>query len=693
MEPLDTKTIDFKKYNLNKLGTKIPMLSDGKVSEDSDKVYHDAPNDILLLQRACNYWNGLSDCRSRRRRNRRYYRGDQWGDKVIDPDTDELITEEELIKRHGKVPLKQNQIRQLLKNIIGQYLTDINKTAVVAHKRSDQAVSEMLTSTIQYGLQVNRAREIDTRNFEEFMLSGTAFWKSTYKFLDKFQREDLWISTESLNNMFFSPNIRDIRLTDMGLIGQFYDVDLNDVIAAFAKSPDDEERVRRLFAYVIDPKQAVASTSGDSLSSYYADNENFYSPNEPDKCRVFEVWDRRGGWRLRCHDWLKARDLVANLSDKASIDKENMLRLSLATAQGADPKTVPLITYTERWQNYWYVTYMNMYGDVIYGAESPYDHKEHPYTSLLYPLVDGEVWGFVEDIIDQQRYVNRLVTLLDFIVGSSAKGVLLVPEDSISADFDLDRIAEEWTKFNGVIKIKLKPGAVPPTQVSANSTNVGIHELLNLQLKFMGDISGVSNAIQGQQANSGAPASLYAQETQNSTLNSRDYFEAYGAARTERDWKALKVQIQFYDDERTLALSGSNYSPESLVFRKERADNVQFDMVMAKTPDSPVYRALVEKSLESYWLNNAIDFKTFLKHSSQPFSDSLLNDVIANEKKMQEAANAGGLVTPGSAPLVDQNMVGKVGDYLKAQGADATKADPRAMALMDKYLQGLNNLN
>lgn len=673
--------IDYKVYNMKTLG--IGEVKPTSMSKDLPNPGSANSEDVLLLQRACNYWNSLSDFRNRRERNRKYYRGDQWGDKVYDPDKCEYVTEEELIKSHGKVPLKQNQIRQLIKNLLGQYLTDTSKTSVVSHKRSNQQEAEMLTNTIQYGLQINRCNDLDTRNFEEFLLSGAAAWKSLYNFIDKYQREDLWINNCQIPNMFFTPNLKDVRMVEMDLVGEFYDLYLKDIICSFARTPEDEERLKRIYAHVIDPNISISATN--ALSSSFSDNQDFYVPTQPDKGRVFEIWERRVGWKLRCHDWAKARYFVADSKDKKIIDNENLQRLSDAAAQGVDPKIVPLITYETKMQRFWYVKYLSWTGEVLFEQESPYDHKEHPYSLLLYPLVDGEVWGFVEDIIDQQRYINRLVTLLDFIIGSSAKGVLLVPADAIADDFDLDKISEEWTKFNGVIKIKLKPGAQVPRQISANSTNVGIHELLNLQLKFMSEISGVSSAIQGQKSDSGTPASLYAQETQNSTLNSKDYFAAYASAKTDRDWKALKVQIQYYEDDRNLALSGASYNEETLVFKKAKAEDVEFDMVLAKTPDSPIYRGIIEQSLREFLGAQYIDFKTYLRNSSLPFADNLLNDVLAKEKMLLEQQ--------GMPGVVDSGMVGQVQQYLQSQGADATKADPRATQMLSKYMQGLDNLN
>ena len=58
--------------------------------------------------------------------------------------------------------------------------------------------------------------------------------------------------------------------------------------------------------------------------------------------------------------------------------------------------------------------------------------------------------------------------------------------------------------FNGIIMIKTpKAGNVLPQQIANNSTNIGISELLHLQLKFFEDISGVNGAIQGKPGYSG----------------------------------------------------------------------------------------------------------------------------------------------------------------------------------------------
>ena len=60
------------------------------------------------------------------------------------------------------------------------------------------------------------------------------------------------------------------------------------------------------------------------------------------------------------------------------------------------------------------------------GRGFPHRHGSHPYVMKAYPFFDGEIHSFVNDMIDQQRYANRLITLYDWVMRASAKGVFAV---------------------------------------------------------------------------------------------------------------------------------------------------------------------------------------------------------------------------------------------------------------------------
>ena len=217
----------------------------------------------------------------------------------------------------------------------------------------------------------------------------------------------------------------------------------------------------------------------------------------------------------------------------------------MAAAEGRSAGDVALIEkqwmVTDEWRYY----YLTPFGDVLSEGRSPYAHRSHPYVFKAYPFVDGEIHSFVDDVIDQQRYTNRLITLYDWVMRSSAKGVLLVPEESIPDGYTIDDIASQWTLFNGVIPVKTRNGALLPQQVSANAVNVGINELLNTQLAFMEDISGVNGALQGKAGGASVSGKLFEQQTHNASVSQLDLLDTFYSFLDEAARKDISNLKQF----------------------------------------------------------------------------------------------------------------------------------------------------
>ena len=98
----------------------------------------------------------------------------------------------------------------------------------------------------------------------------------------------------------------------------------------------------------------------------------------------------------------------------------------------------------------------------------------------LYPLTDGEIHPFVEDVIDQQRYINRLIMMIDKMMASAAKGVLLFPVDQLPEDMKWEEVFDTWARSDGVIPITGR-GTSLPQQVVTPTDGVGAYRLLELQ--------------------------------------------------------------------------------------------------------------------------------------------------------------------------------------------------------------------
>lgn len=603
-------------------------------------------------------------------------RGDQWHETMIDPDTRESITEETYISNQGKIPLKQNLMRQLEKNLMGQFRMNPLKSIVIARSRNNAKISEMMSIALESVGDANKSLELDVRNFEEFILSGMAIGKTVWRYIPKKNRKDIYNENINPNTIFFNSDVTDIRLNDLTLIGQIVDVPLDELVAVFAKNPKDEEKIRSWYGHY---QSDLIDNAG--LSANRLELMDFFIPYDTNKCRAFEIWEKKYDWRLYVHDPMDGTYQVVKKDMRPMLAQINAERKQFMAANGVMEEDFEdyLLDVEDKMEPYWNQKFLTPYGQTLYEGETTYAHEEHPYSIVLYPLIDGEVWGLLEDVIDQQRYVNRLISLLDFIMGAAAKGVLLVPEDAIHPEFDLNDIAKEWSKFNGVIKIKsLKQGATMPQQISANLTNIGAHEMIGIQMKLMQEIFGVSPAIQGHNAKSGTPSSLYAQEAQNATINSKDIMDFYAWYIEQRDYKVMKLIVQYYKEERYINVAGSNYSEEAKMFRPDLVRDVDLELKVAKGQDTPVYRQMIDDLLFKLLDLQQIDIQMFLENTSLPFADKLLETIKARQEQLaQGQVPAGGL-----PPEVMAQM---------AQQGGNQPLSPQTQAVMDTLMRGAKN--
>lgn len=629
---LDTKEVPFEAFRM-----KREMEAEREIATHTllfERRSQEQQENMFLLEQCRGWWDSMADFRHRRRRNRKYHRGNQWSDFVRDPKNDsKWVSEEDYIKMQGKVPLKQNIIRQMMKNLVGQYRASLTKSVVLSRSKGGEEGAETLSNAIMHVHDLNYISELDTRSLEEFALSGMVIQKEKYKYFRTRDQEDISVDIVNPNRFFCNTDIQDIRGGDVRIIGEIIDAPLDDVLSTFSKTPADEARIKDL--YQINDKDTFINYTG--LDAKRADSLDFYLSDDPNKARVIEVWFLRSEWRTRVHDYADGSFEVTNLSME-DIEVINQERIAYGRENGVDDVDIPLIEAEPIREQFWFVKYITPHGQTLWEGETPYEHQEHPYSMHAYPLIDGEVWGFVEDIIDQQRYINRMIIMMDFIMSASAKGVLMVPEDAVPAGMSPEDFAEEWRSFNGVILYKpSREHNHIPTQITSNSTVVGLSDMLKFQLQFISDISGIHGAIQGKEAKGGTPASLYAQEASNASTNVLDFFMSFNFFRQKRDEKILKLILQYYKEERYFAIEGES-DVEAKLFDPNKIKGKLYDLKVTQNNDTPVYRQLINDTLMQLLQSQLIDVETYLENTNLPYSKSILESI---NKRKEEISNEG----------------------------------------------------
>ena len=406
----------------------------------------------------------------------------------------------------GSEPLKNNLIRRLVKQVLGLYRQgEYGKRESNVPHDGDTALREAIALT----RRINDIDELNARALEEFLISGMTVQRKTFG--TRNGRRGCFTDNVSPARFIIDSAFRDTRGWDVRLVGEMHDISFDTLCAEFATDENDCVELADIYAPET-YRERLAQTMGN-FAAAMGMTTAFRTPSTPAACRVYELWRRERKPCYLCHDVATGQLFSIDVAVARDVDAVNQWRIALAASEGRSAGDVALI------EKQWMVT------------------DEWRYYYLIH--------SFVDDVIDQQRYTNRLITLYDWVMRSSAKGVLLVPEESIPDGYTIDDIASQWTLFNGVIPVKTRNGALLPQQVSANAVNVGINELLNTQLAFMEDISGVNGALQGKAGGASVSGKLFEQQTHNASVSQLDLLDTFCSFLDEAARKDISNLKQF----------------------------------------------------------------------------------------------------------------------------------------------------
>lgn len=589
-----------------------------------------------LLMEAQYYWNQMDDFRKERERNKRYTYGAQWDDVIcVDGKS---MTEEMYIQKQGNIPLKNNLIRRLVRSVLGVYRSQSKEPTCTARDRNEQKLGETMSTILQCNMQLNRMNNLYARTMEEFLISGLIVHRKSYGWRNG--KEDCWTDYVQPNNFFIDNNMRDFRGWDVSVIGEVHDISFGQLCEQFASTAEEYGKLKEI--YHLAANRDYISSFAERFGYSRLQNFDFLFTNDPGRCRVIELWRKEQKPRYRCHDYQNGDIFKIDIEDyRSEVVSVNEERLQMAKSVGMPEDEVPLIDATWFVDDYWYFYYLTPFGDILREGETPYEHGSHPYVFKAYPFIDGEIHSFVADVIDQQRYTNRLITLYDWIMRASAKGVLMMPEDCLPDGVSVEDIAESWTEFNGVIVYKPSRTGKAPEQVANNSTNIGITELLSLQLKFFEDISGVTGALQGKPGFSGESASHYNQQTDNATKSLLDLLDSFSDFVIDGAYKDVKNMQQFYDSKRVFNIAGKDGA--LIEYDPKKIRDVEFDLSITESTSTPAYRILANDFLMQLFNSQAISLEQLLEHGDFPFADELLQSINSQKEQLEQGKMPDGI--------------------------------------------------
>ena len=658
---------------------KIPTLS--RVMPSKGKTFdsvkrrmerqYGRKTDYELLQRCWQAWNNLEAVRMTRDRAKRYCYGDQWGDtvRVYKNGYYYDMTEREYLKRKGSVPLSNNVMVSILNTLVGMYAKQGTEPVCFARTRSSQSLSDMMSATMQCNWQNTQMEDLLKHALEDYLIGGVMMCRETYE--DRTQEiEDSWTDYIEPNYAFWEGG-SDPRHLDLSLIGVLHDESVNDLYKKFAReeyglSIDD---LNRIFDIDPDNSQTEGTMHNDTND---LSNISFDIPSKRGHyVRVIEAWTTETKYRYQCYDPIATNESDAyfriECDDKvliAELNAKNVERKKQYDLMGVPPEDRAYITAKKVADKYWYYTFMAPDGTVLCRGETPYDFKSHPFTVKFYPYVNGEIHPFMGNVIDQQRYINRLIIMNDMAIRSSAKGLMFVPTQVLDG-MTPDEFAEQATEYDGMIFYTPK-ATLPnsrPDVITSNAVNLGTNELLQIELNLMREVSNVSGALQGKTPTAGTSASRYAQESQNASTSLYSILkdmESFTECVAQKKCMMIK---QYYDNGRPIFNRDNTYPME---YDRLAARDIMFKISIKNAAATATYQNNINDKLDRLLELGAINIVQYLQNLNEPFADKLLQDVQSQVEYLRAQQAEMGQQAPqnGVVPGADQEAVERAQRYL-----------------------------
>lgn len=634
--------------------------------------------DFELLSRCQNAWNNLSGVRETRARTMRYCNGDQWSDtiNVYHHGYWETMTERTYMEKRNQTPMSNNIMVSILESISGLYAKQGTEPVCFARDNDSRQLSDMMSATMQCNWQTTEMQDLLNHAIKDYLQGGQMFVRESWE--DKeLEMPDSWTELMEPDHMFFECG-SDPRHNDICLIGVLHDVSREDLYKKFARAEynltiDDLNKIFDIYpaddnnyGYEFNEEKRL-----DNLSFDFSNKGRHYS-------RVIEVWTTETKSRLQCFDPIAANTTEAwfriDMDDApmiASLRKKNENRKKQYDEMGVPEEERAYIKSYEIADKYWYYTYMAPDGTVLCQGETPYDYKSHPFTMKLYPYINGEIHPFMANVIDQQRYINRLIVMNDMAIRSSFKGFKMIPVNLLDG-LTKEQFMEEAVEYDGWIFYKPNPKTpnLRPEIITSNAVNIGTNELLQIELNLMREVTNVSGALQGKTPSAGTSAARYAQESQNATtslytiLADMDVFTEKLATK-----KCMTIQ-QFYEDGRKVYDRNFNK-----VYKYDRpsARDIHFKISIKNAAATATYNTMQNDTLDKLLSMGGINIVQYLQNLNAPFADKLLASVQEQQAQLeqmyqQQAAQQGGVQIDenGQVQGADQNAVSQFFNYNNA---------------------------
>lgn len=231
------------------------------------------------------------------------------------------------------------------------------------------------------------------------------------------------------------------------------------------------------------------------------------------------------------------------------------------------------------------------YRQLIYCGHTELEDAVLPCNGFTFQPITGirdrneGVWyGFIRDLLDPQRWINKFFSSMADVVASQAKGGLLAESDAFA---NKQRAEEDWADPRSIVW--MNPGGMEKIKERTSAgIPAGFSQLLQFTVESLPHVAGINLEFLGMAARE-QPGVLEHQRKQAAISTLAEFFNAMRLYRKQQGRILLKFIDTYLTDGRLVRIVGKDQAQYVPLMRLP--DAFKYDVVVDEAPNSPDQKA------------------------------------------------------------------------------------------------------
>lgn len=477
--------------------------------------------------------------------------GDQW---------DETVRNE--LEADNRPVFTFNRVAGFIRGICGLETATRNSATVYGREISDSGVADVKNAAIKYVRESCDADDEESDAFTDMLICGMG-WTETLFTTEEDPEGQIVIERVDPLHMSWDTASRKRGLADRRWCARTKWLPYEVISDVWGKEKADILRASATTDTQFLDEQAGEIHDATDARNYDADGGNTKNnQNIP----VVQFQYVKTAWFYRVQNPLTGQ--VEDVSDEEFDRLEELLQTQGVAIEGVKFKR-------------------REYRQLIYSGCTELEDAPLPCQGFtLNPITgvrdrnNGTWYGFIRDLQDPQRWINKFFSSMADVVASQAKGGLLAEADAFvdksSAEEDWSNPRSiVWLKRDGLAKIKERTNAGVPA---------GLNQLLDFTVSSLPNVAGVNLEFLGM-ASREQPGVLEHQRKQAAIATLGVFFNALRLYRKQQTRVLLQFIEEFISDGRLIRVVGKKDA--QYVALSKAPGSLQYDIVVDEAPTSP----------------------------------------------------------------------------------------------------------